>query len=346
VGVEAEGLAAGGDGIIELAGQGQEEGEVGVVDGIAWLDGDGAADEREGVGQAADLASEEAEQVEGAGIVGVLREDSAVGALGEGELAGLVVLEAGLEGLIEGGHGRVLYASVGSGGWRPGAAVAEAEELVGVGGGVGEEEVEAVEFGVVVDGAFFVAEVLHDGGDDGVVVDDEDVVIGGGVIGDVFDEVGGFVLDGLGVGEGWRTCGAGFGAVREWGFGREVESGGEGGGGLLSAEGGGGDDAGDASALEGGDEFLGTGGAAGEEWGGVAEAGFFFGGDVGVSDDDEGVGVDEGEGSGGLRVNSGGRGSEVGAGREVACGQEKGETCEGEEAFHECSGILVVYLGG
>ena len=84
----------------------------------------------------------------------------------------------------------------------PLAAVAEAEEFVGVGGGVGEDDVDAIEFGGVVDGGFGVAELLEKWGDDGVVVDDEDGVGGFGGGGEVVVDGGAFVGGGRGAGAG------------------------------------------------------------------------------------------------------------------------------------------------
>ncbi len=105
-----------------------------------------------------------------------------------------------------------------------------------------------------------------------------------------------------------------------------MEGFGDGGGGVLGAENIGGDDAGDGEVFEGEGEFLGAFLAAGEQGGVVAEGGFLGDVDIGVADDDQGVGIDERGGGGGGRGN--GRGEGLGGGMTR---EKKGQGARGQD---------------
>ena len=100
VGLESEGVAIGGNGVVEFALGGEDLSKVGVVGGDGGAEGDGLADEVFGGGVLIGLVGEDAEHVEGVGVPGVGCENLAVKALGFGELAGFVEAEGAGEGGI------------------------------------------------------------------------------------------------------------------------------------------------------------------------------------------------------------------------------------------------------
>ena len=100
VGLESEGVAIGGDGVVQFALGGEDLAEVGVVGGDGGAEGDGLADEVFGGGVLIGLVGEDAEHVEGVGVAGVGCKNLAVKAFGFRELAGFVEAEGAGEGGI------------------------------------------------------------------------------------------------------------------------------------------------------------------------------------------------------------------------------------------------------
>lgn len=105
-----DGFGIGGDGGIEIAVAIECIGQVEVIGGIARLDRDGFANEIDREGVLAGLESDQAEAMEGVGVVGVLGKDLAVEGFGFGKAAGRVMLEGGLKGGFDGSgrHGAFL----------------------------------------------------------------------------------------------------------------------------------------------------------------------------------------------------------------------------------------------
>ena len=107
VGLEGEGAFETGDRLVEVSAGALEFGEVAVKVGDVGLDGDGAGDQLDGALGLAGLAEDDAEQVEGEGVVWLLNEDLAVDLAGFGDCAGAVEFDGGIELLGDGVEGRL-----------------------------------------------------------------------------------------------------------------------------------------------------------------------------------------------------------------------------------------------
>ncbi len=107
--IERDGLAGGGDGFVEPALAHQHIAEIAVSVSVVRVAGDGLTNQTQRRVQLSCLIRNHPQQVQRAGMLGLLNENLTIDMFGLGQTAGLMVLYREIEGLLDGhiwrGHG-------------------------------------------------------------------------------------------------------------------------------------------------------------------------------------------------------------------------------------------------
>jgi hypothetical protein len=99
--LKLQGLLKGGDGWVQFLLRGKDHAEIEMEGGGRGSGGDGFCDQIGGLIKAAGLKGDDAEEIEGVGMIRQMREDAAIDRLGPAEVAGLMGLHRLLEGFLE-----------------------------------------------------------------------------------------------------------------------------------------------------------------------------------------------------------------------------------------------------